>query len=118
MKTGNRIVIADDNAEIRELLTETFKDLGYEIDTVSDGYELISYLEKNFPSLIILDMMMPEKSGAAIFDTLKQMSPYSRIIIYTGRSDYEKSVYARNADRFLVKGGNITELIEAVKELA
>ena len=61
---------------------------------------------------------MPEKSGASIFDTLKQMSPYTRIIIYTGHSDYESSVYARSADRFLVKGGNISELIQAVKELA
>jgi CheY-like chemotaxis protein len=117
MNTGTQIVIADDNAEIRQLLTDTLTSLGYQTDAVSDGYELLSYMEGKTPALIILDMMMPEKSGASIFNTLKQMSPYTRIIIYTGHSDYENSVYARSADRFLIKGRNIMELIKAVKEL-
>jgi DNA-binding response OmpR family regulator len=118
MAPDRTVIIADDNPQIREILTDTLVDMGYKADSVGDGYELLAYLESNNPSVIILDMMMPEKSGASIFDTIKQMSPFSRIIIYTGHVEYSTSIYARRADRFLVKGANLDELLEAVKELA
>ena len=116
MQQQKRIVIADDNREICELLVEILTKLGYEVDSVYDGYELLTYLEGNTPSVIILDLMMPEKDGMSILDTLKQLSPYSRIIIYTGYQEYENSVYARVADRFLLKGGDVQALVEVVEE--
>jgi CheY-like chemotaxis protein len=112
-----KIVIADDNREIRDLITDILCSAGYSVDSVSNGYELLSYLESNNPSVIILDLMMPEKSGISILNTLKQISPYSSIIIYTGYQEYRDSVYARTADRFLVKGKDVEELLGAVEEL-
>ena len=118
MPQHKKVVIADDNKEICELVSDVLKGTGFEVDSVSDGYQLLSYLETNDPSIIILDLMMPEKSGLSILSTLKQITPYARIIIYTGYQEYEKSVYARTADRFLVKGGNVEELIQTVQELS
>jgi len=118
MAMRKRIVIADDNKEICELIIDILGESGYEVDSVYNGYELLSYLETNSPSVIILDLMMPEKNGLSILDTLKQVSPYARIIIYTGYQEYQDSVYARAADRFLVKGKDIQELITAVNELS
>ena len=118
MRKKGKIVIADDNEELCELIVDIMERNGYEIDSVSNGYELLGYLENNNPAVIILDLMMPEKDGPSIFDTIKQVSPYSRIIIYTGHQQYERSVYARLADRFVVKGDSIERLIEAVADLA
>ncbi|MBD3379968.1 MAG: response regulator [Candidatus Omnitrophica bacterium] len=118
MARAKKIVIADDNREMCDLVQDIFSENGYEVDCVHNGYELMSYLENNSPSVIILDLMMPEKDGISVLGSLKQLSPYSRIIIYTGYQEYEKSVYARAVDRFLVKGKSIEELIEAVDELA
>ena len=118
MQRRKKIVIAEDNKAIRELIANILGELGYKVDTVTNGYELLAYLEKNNPSIIILDLMMPEKDGLSILGTLKQISPYSRIIIYTGYREYENSVYARTADRFLVKGCSIEDLIKAVDELS
>ncbi len=118
MQQPKKIVIADDNKEICELITDVLKNQGYQVDAVYDGYELLAYLERNNPSVIILDLMMPNKSGLSILSTLKQVSPFSRIIIYTGYHEYENSVYARTADRFLVKGRTVDELLNAVQELA
>lgn len=118
MQQQAKVVIADDNKEMCELVIDILADKGYEVDSVYNGYELLSYLESHNPSVIILDLMMPEKDGLSILNTLKQVSPYSRIIIYTGYQEYEKSVYARTADRFLVKGGSIEELIDAVGDLS
>jgi len=117
MQERKRIVVADDSEEICDLLMGILTELGYEVDSVYNGYALLKYLEKNTPSVIILDLMMPEKDGISIFATLKQVSPYSRIIIYTGYQEYEDSVYAREADKFLVKGGSMEELITAIEEL-
>ena len=117
MQKQKLIVVADDNKEICDLIIDIFEELGYEVNAVYDGYELIAYLEKNNPSVIILDLMMPGKDGLSIFNTLKQVSPYSRIIIYTGYQEYEDSVYARTADRFVLKGDSLQNLITAVEEL-
>ena len=117
MPHTKRMVIADDNLEVCELLSEIFSGIGYEVDAVHNGYELISYLEKNSPGVIILDLMMPEKSGISILSSIKEISPFSRIIIYTGHHEFEKSVYARTADRFVLKGVKIKALIDAVEEL-
>ena len=117
MQKSKKIVIADDNKELCDLIIDILEGSGYEVDSVYNGYELLTYLETNNPSVIILDLMMPEKGGLSILDTLKQVSPYSRVIIYTGYHEYENSIYARAADRFLVKDGRVEDLINAVKEL-
>lgn len=117
MMKNTKIVIADDNKEICELVSDILAHSGLAVDMVHDGYQLLSYLETNNPGVIILDLMMPDKSGLSILSTIKEVSPYSRIIIYTGYHEYEHSVYARAADRFMLKGANIEDLIQAVNEL-
>ncbi|MDD3089710.1 MAG: response regulator [Candidatus Omnitrophica bacterium] len=117
-KTGKLVVIADDNKEICELVVDILQHDGHVVDMVHDGYQLLAYLEKKNPAVIILDLMMPEKSGLSILSTIRQIAPYSRIIIYSGYEEYQHSVYGRSADRFLVKGSDIEKLIEAVNELA
>ena len=113
------IVIADDNEDFCFLLSDILKTKGYEqIDTVGDGYELVALLEKANPSVIVLDLMMPGKDGVQVFDSIKTISPYSRIIIYTGYDHYKDSVYARKSDRFVLKGADFSELLQAIKELA
>ncbi|MFC1570511.1 response regulator [Candidatus Omnitrophota bacterium] len=114
----SRIVIADDNHEICDLISDILKDVGYNVDAVHTGYELLAYLETNNPRVIILDLMMPDKDGMSILGTLKEVSPLSRIIIYTGYSEYQNSVYARAADRFIVKGSSIQGLLDAIEELS
>lgn len=118
MNKNRKIVIADDNNEICALVADILSQSGYSVDAVHNGYELLSYLEANNPAVIILDLMMPEKSGLSILGTIKQIAPYTRIIIYTGYGEYENSVYARAADRFLVKGVDVDALVNAVNELA
>ena len=115
---NKRVVIADDNEELCDLVKDILRGMGFEADSVHNGYELITYLETHNPSVIILDLLMPDKDGISIFDTIRQLSEYTRIIVYTGYQEYEGSVYARKADRFLVKGNDIDHLIKAVEELA
>lgn len=118
MNQQAKVVIADDNVEICDLIKDILKGFGFDVDAVHNGYELLAYLDTHNPKVIILDLMMPEKDGMSILGTLKQISPLSKIIIYTGYSEYQNSVYARTADRFIIKGATIEGLIKAVEELS
>ncbi len=118
MPKKKNIVIADDNADIRQTLRDILTENGYAVvDTVKDGYELVAYLKKNEPQLVILDLMMPEKDGIEVFDCLKCLHPDTKIIIYTAFHKYEDSLYAHCADRFVLKDSPVQKLLEAIKDL-
>lgn len=117
MEKKNNIVIADDNAKIRQTLKDILEENSYAVDIVRDGFELLAYLKKNEPQLIILDLMMPEKDGIEVFDCLKCIRPRVKVIIYTAFHRYEASSYARLADRFILKDAPPQKILEAIKEL-
>jgi len=113
-----RIVIAEDNLDLCELLSAILTDEGYKVDTVHDGFALLSFLQKNQDiEAIILDLMMPDKGGISSFDTVRSIAPASKIIIYTGYTEYKHSIYAREADAFVDKGEGPEKLIKVLEEL-
>ena len=115
---GKKIVIADDNRDIRELVQIALERAGYEVGTVGDGFELITYLKTNQEiEAIILDLMMPERGGVSVFETVRSISPASKIIIYTAYADYKNSVYGKKADAFVEKIEGAKKIIEKLKEL-
>lgn len=112
-----RVVIADDNANIRSTLKDILAENGYQADAVKDGYELVAYLKKNDPRIIILDLMMPEKDGIEVFDCLRCIRPRTKVIVYTAFHKYEDSSLARLSDRFILKDSPPQKLLDAIKEL-
>ncbi|GEM_PF-611873 len=112
-----RIVIADDNPDIRQTLKDILTEKEYQVDTVNNGYELIAYLRENNPKILILDMMMPEKDGTEVFNTIRSIQSNIKIIIYTGFQRFENSMYAQNAEKFLLKDENPEKLLQAIEEL-
>ena len=70
MKEKKRILIVDDDAEIRELLEFDISSSGYFVDTASDGMEGLNKALNNTYDLILLDVMMPKMNG---FDVCKNI---------------------------------------------
>ena len=112
-----QVLIADDNPNIRQTLTDILVERGYAVESVSDGYELLSRLKKSSPDVLILDLIMPQKDGIEVFSAVKGISPATKIIIYTGFQRYESSLYARSADKFLLKSDSPEKLLEAIEEM-
>ena len=112
-----RIVVVDDNEQIRQTLKDILMEHKYAVDTVKDGYELLIYLKKSEPNIIVLDLMMPEKDGIEVFDCLKCLKPKSKVIIYTAYHKYQHSLYARLADKFILKDSPPALLLEAIQSL-
>lgn len=111
------ILIVDDDADTRRILTDILTEKGYLVGSVNNGYAALAYLKTKSPHILILDLMMPEKDGLEILSTIKTLSPYTKIVIYTGFQKYEHSVYAREADAFLLKSDDPEKLLQIVEEM-
>jgi CheY-like chemotaxis protein len=116
-KESKVILIADDNKNICNTLSDILVEFGYVVDSVNDGYEILAYLEKRIPDVIILDIMMPSKGGLDVLNTIKTVAPQTKVIIYTGFAQYQKSVYVSVVDKFLLKTDSPDKVLEAVESL-
>ena len=117
-KDRKKIIIADDSRELCVLLKMRLEEEGYEVDYVHDGFALLDYLRRvQDVDAVILDLVMPQRGGIGIFDTVRSISPASKLIIYTGHSDYRHTVFARKADAFLDKTESAEKIIETLQTL-
>jgi CheY-like chemotaxis protein len=117
-ENSKKIVIADDNIELCEILRAILESEGYKVDVVHEGYSLIDHLKKvQDVDAVILDLMMPEKDGITVINTVRSVSPASKLIIYTGYSDFQYSVLKKGADAFIDKTVSPKKLLETLKDL-
>jgi len=71
MEAKKHILVVDDDADIRELLTEVLAQNGYEVTAVEDGIGAMMLLKKCVPDLIILDVMMPVIDGTRLVEVIR-----------------------------------------------
>jgi len=117
----NRILIADDNQQNRELVEAYLSDEDYVIEMAHDGQHTLTQVEAFRPDLILLDIMMPKMSGFEVCQQLKQHDatqsiPVLMITALRETADIEKAVDA-GADDFLSKPVNRVELKTRVRSL-
>lgn len=116
-----RILIADDNQQVVELLEANLDELGAEIQSAADGEATLKLVQEWKPDLLLLDIMMPRMSG---FEVCKQLrsNPATKnlaIIMVTALDqpvDVERAVEA-GTDDFLTKPINKNELLRRVRAL-
>ena len=103
----NKILIVDDDHQIREMLTRMLGLHKYETDTASDGFEAGSKVVGFKPDLIILDLFMPGVDGFEVCRRIKEDpgSAHIKILILTGHDSKQnkKRIMAQGADDYLVK---------------
>lgn len=104
---ANKILIADDEPDILEILQYNLRAEGYEVFTAKNGNEAIEVAKINNPQLIILDIMMPEKSGIEACAILRAMPMFRKtfIIFLTALSDEVTEIKGleTGADDFIAK---------------
>jgi DNA-binding response OmpR family regulator len=120
-RNGNRqprILVVDDEANIRELLTQEFSDAGYFVCTAVNGREAISKVRADRPDLIVLDVMMPEMNGFDVAAVLKN-DPATMdipIVILSIVQDRERG-FRIGVDRYFTKPINTDLLFKEVGAL-
>lgn len=76
---SHKVLVVDDEADIRMFITAVLKRRGYETVTASDGREAFAVAERECPDLIILDLAMPSQSGTDFFRKLSKDDDLGRI---------------------------------------
>ena len=78
------ILVVDDEADIREMLSRHFRYLGHEVETASNGVEAVERLAKSKIDILISDIMMPEMTGVELLKHVRSHYPMIRPIMITG----------------------------------
>jgi CheY-like chemotaxis protein len=118
----SKILLADDELALRFLLTETLSDEGYLITEVEDGQQAIEQLQKESFDLVILDYMMPERTGVEVCEWLRQSDNANRelpVILLTAKAldkDKEKAK-AAGVTTYIVKPFSPLQLLDTVGHL-
>ncbi len=120
-KGTGRILVVDDEDDVREVTSETLKDLGYAVVTCSNGEEAVHYYESRAREidLVILDIIMPKMGGYDCFMHLKKIKPSIKTIIASGYSmDGEaKRILDQGAMAFIQKPYSMEELAGVISRL-
>jgi len=118
---AKKILIADDEAIVRDLIKSSIESEGYEIFEAKNGLDALSKAKELVPDLIILDIMMPGKIGYQVCSDLKS-DPATKqisIIFLTGRSSSlsMEAVQESGGDDFLTKPFNPHELKARIRKV-
>lgn len=91
-----RVLLVDDDPEISESMRLTLEATGYEVLSARDGNAGLILAEREHPDLIVLDMMMPKRSGFLVLEALRQTEAFtSRVIMITANDGNRHKEYAK-----------------------
>lgn len=120
IKSAKRILIIDDDPEITESMRLTLEACGYEVFNACDGNQGLVMTEQKNPNLIILDMMMPKRSGFLVLEKLRRSLPIPiRVIMVTANEGNRHKAYAETlgVDDYIRKPFPMDRLLESVRRL-
>jgi DNA-binding response OmpR family regulator len=115
-----RILLVDDDAEIIDSLRYALTAKGYEILIARDGNQGLAMAERDDPDLVILDMMMPKRSGFLVLEKLRRSRAVPmRVIMITANEGSRHKAYAEmlGVDDYIRKPFAMDRLLESVHRL-
>jgi len=114
-----RILLIDDDKNIRQTLAIVLEEEGYIVDMAECGKEAIEKSFANFYNLAIVDWRLPDVEGTVLITQLKETTPKMVKIMLTGYPSMSNAIEAVNqhADAFLIKPVDVEELLKKIREL-
>ncbi len=115
-----RILLVDDDTDIVESMRAALEANEYEIIVARDGNQGLAMVEREDPDLVILDMMMPKRSGFLVLEWLRRNRRVpTRVIMITANEGSRHKAYAEmlGVDDYIRKPFPMTRLIESVDRL-
>ena len=113
-----RILVVDDDENIRNTLKTILEDEGYIVDLAATGSEAIQKTKKSAYNIALLDIRLPDMEGVELLKLIKDTVPRTRKIMVTGYPSMQNAIAALNksADAYLIKPIDIENLLNTVKE--
>ncbi len=117
-----RILLVDDDHDILTSMQAAFEPTGAVVDTASNGNKAVELAEKNLPDLVVLDMMLPGRSGFLVLERIKSKKPRNSkpfVIMITGNQGARHKMYAESlgVSEYLNKPVKMDKLIASAEKL-
>ena len=118
MDKNARIIIVDDDENIRKTMKTVLEEEGYVVDLAATGNEAIEMTQKTAYNIALLDIRLPDMEGVELLKLIKDNVPRTRKIMVTGYPSMQNAISAlnKNADAYLVKPVDVEKLLNTVKE--
>ncbi|HKM59958.1 MAG TPA: response regulator [Candidatus Bathyarchaeia archaeon] len=117
MGKQSKILIVDDDENIRNTVEAILEDEGYLVDTAASGGEAVKKTQKTNYNIALLDIRLPDMEGVELLKLIKEGVPRTRKIMVTGYPSMQNAIAAlnKNADAYLIKPVDIENLLATVK---
>ncbi len=115
---GHRVLIVDDDQLIRMAVRDALADEPLDLSEASDGEEAISMIAAQRPALVLLDLLMPKKSGLEVLPEVSKLSPETRVVVMSSMETESMVDFAlaMGARAFVPKPFHPLEIIAAVRD--
>jgi DNA-binding NtrC family response regulator len=113
-----RILIVDDDENIRKVLTTILEEEGYLVDSAETAKKAIEKTRKNFYNIALIDIRLPDMEGIELLTKMKETTPKMRKVIITGYPTLQNAIEAvnRGADAYIVKPFDMDKVLMTIGE--
>lgn len=115
--TKTKILVVDDEENIRLLYGVELREEGYEVETAMDAYEADEKASIFKPDLITLDIKMPGMDGIEYLRKFREKDKTTPVVLCTAYSDYKKDFKIWASEAYVVKSHNLDQLKATIKEV-
>ena len=114
-----KILIAEDDRELRQLFSHVLTKNGYAVKGVSNGKEALDAMDKDYFDLIITDIMMPIMDGYTLVQQLRDTGNITPVLMITAKDAFDdmNQGFVSGTDDYMVKPVNVNEMLLRVKAL-
>jgi DNA-binding NtrC family response regulator len=113
-----RILIVDDDENIRKVLATILEEEGYDIETVDTAKRAIERSKRKFYNVALIDIRLPDMEGIELLTRMRETVPRMRKIVITGYPTLQNAVEAvnRGADAYIMKPFDVDKVLITIKE--
>ena len=114
-----RVLIVDDEPNIRDLLATSLRFAGYEIQTAANGAQAVAAVVESEPDIILLDVMLPDMNGFSVTKKLRGSGVQAPILFLTARDDVEDKITGLTVggDDYLTKPFSLDEVVARIQAI-
>ena len=115
----NKILLVEDESDLRMIISDILKDEGYEVLNSTNGLEGLKKVKEENPDIIVADVMMPQMDGFSMVKEIRKYNSYIPILFLTAKSSIEdiEEGFETGANDYIKKPFELRELIIRIKAL-